>query len=418
MGIYQNYVFAAELNGEVMNDALVDRERLTEEQLGINIVFDKKQTINDVYNNVKASVLANDNAYQLVLTHCITGVDSLMTGGLLYDWNKVETVDFEHGWWNHDAIKSLQINGKLYYTISDFMLPDPNAVLFNKEIVKDLSLEDPYQLVRDGKWTVDKLIEISQKAVIDLNGDAKYDYQDRYGFVSQDSFLLASFFPASEIFLTGDAADGTIELTFYNDRTVTLIEKLDQLFNKSGSAYWFRGTDSDHEKPLLRNGQALFQLDALNNLKLYRDCEIDYGILPYPKFDEKQERYLSNDWSGLMAIPINVDDPALVGMVAELLAFYSADTAIPAYFDLLLGEKLSRDADSREMLSIIYDNITYDRGLNYFGWGKIQSLNYAIRDVVLYDGSSNIASHYEKMETGANAEIQKLIDAISDLDEG
>lgn len=56
----------------------------------------------------------------------------------------------------------------------------------------------------------------------------------------------------------------------------------------------------------------------------------------------------------------------MAGQVVEMLSYYSMETTVPAYYTVLFGEKLARDVDSVEMLSIVFDNIVYDAGMNYF----------------------------------------------------
>ena len=82
------------------------------------------------------------------------------------------------------------------------------------------------------------------------------------------------------------------------------------------------------------------------------------GILPYPKYDTEQEDYISLDWGGLMGVPGTIVNTEMVGAVIELLAYESADTVIPAYYDVLLSGKLARDdllheALSRELLVLL-----------------------------------------------------------------
>ena len=84
-----------------------------------------------------------------------------------------------------------------------------------------------------------------------------------------------------------------------------------------------------------------------------RECEVDVGILPYPKYDEAQENYISQDWGGLMSVPNSISDPDMVGATMELLAWESSNEVLPSYYDITLSGKLSRDEDSRNMLELL-----------------------------------------------------------------
>ncbi len=413
-GGYPYYFFADEQNGEAMNDAIYTRTMRVEEQLGIDITHLIDGSIDNTLSKVTNAVMSGDDPYQLILTHCITGVGNMVTEGLLYDWNQMPHVNLDAEYWNQSCNEQLSIYGKQFYAVSDYMLLDPNCIMFNKDMVTNLKLEDPYTLVKNGTWTVDKLIEMSSAAASDINGDSRWDHDDQYGFACENNWMLASFYSAAGIRLVDKDSNDEWTLTFYGDQTLKLVSKMDYLFNKSNSAFtWKTGEDLNINMPTNR---VLFQMSPIRELNLYRDCEVDFGILPYPKLDETQESYVNNDWGGLMAVPTSVGNPEMVGKACELLAFYSGDTTIPAYYDLVLGEKLARDANSKEMLELIFDNVFYDPGLYFFGWGRTQNLFHTITNIVVQQKSDSIASHYSSVETAAKAEISTFCDKVLALD--
>lgn len=96
-----------------------------------------------------------------------------------------------------------------------------------------------------------------------------------------------------------------------------------------------------------------------------------------------------------------------------MLAFYSADTTIPAYYDVVLGEKLARDDDSRKMLDIIFDGIVYDAGSNFLGQtNNMFNLYYTIPFMIFRDGNGDFASWYGRYEKGALGELEQLLEDI------
>lgn len=408
-GLYSTYFFADEQNGDQMNDAIYERERKVEEYLGVNIEYTKKDTINEVKGVVNQTIMSSDDSYQLFLTHCIYSVSDMITNNMLYDWNDFEYCDFDADYWNQSCMKNLEVGGHNYYAVSDYMLPDPNAILFNKDMVTEFSLENPYEIVRSGKWTFDKFIQMCSTVTGDLNGDSVMDENDRYGLGTRGNWWWNSFLYSSGLHLAKRADDGTFSLDIDNNKMTTLVEKLDQLANKSGDMYKFADNDEESKRLTIASGKVLFFDEAVNALGKYRDTTVEYGILPYPKFDENQKDYINNDWSGLMCVPVNVGNPELVGKVIELLAFYSGDTTIPAYFNLVLGEKLARDEDSKEMLNIIFDNIIYDPGMNYFGFQEnMMNLFYTFGRLVVNEGRADYASWYAKNASGAETAIEKF----------
>ena len=80
--------------------------------------------------------MSGDDTYQLVLTHCISQTADMVSKGLLIDWNDIDTVDLTREYWNQHCNDGLTVYGKQYYAVNDFMIPDPNAIIFNKEMMK------------------------------------------------------------------------------------------------------------------------------------------------------------------------------------------------------------------------------------------------------------------------------------------
>ncbi len=414
-GLYPNYFFCDEQTGETMDDAIYQRTTLTEEYLNVDIIGVCEGEIYDIPTKVQSAVMSGEEPYQLVLTHTIYGVGSMVTKNLLCDWNEVESVDLSREYWNQRCNENLSLFGKQYYAVSDYMLADPLCILFNKQMLTDFSLENPYELVRSGDWTLDKMFTMAAKVTSDLNGDNTYDINDRYGMGVETDYKLNSFFYSSGLPLVTKDKDDNLTLSINSEKTVTLLEMFDKLLNGSEDAFTWKLGATPEEKVAMDSGRVLFQLEAINALHTYRDCKVEFGIVPYPKMDKTQDAYVTNDWSGLMCIPVNVEDRDMVGKVCEMLAFYSEDTTIPAYYDLMLGEKLSRDEDSKEMLELIFDGITYDPGVNYLGFeANMMKLFYTIKSLVFQEGNANFASWYSTYGPGAEGEIETFLTALQE----
>ena len=103
----------------------------------------------------------------------------------------------------------------------------------------------------------------------------------------------------------------------------------------------------------------LFHFGILTSAALFRDMESDFGILPMPKFDEAQEEYVLDYAQGsvLWAVPVTASDYDLTAKFCEIFGHYSQEYIVPAYYETTLQDKFSRDADTREMLTIIRNSI-------------------------------------------------------------
>ena len=52
---------------------------------------------------------------------------------------------------------------------------------------------------------------------------------------------------------------------------------------------------------------AHFELAPHNDSAVYRKSEVDFCILPFPKYDKTQKEYISLDWRGLMCVQITIE---------------------------------------------------------------------------------------------------------------
>lgn len=72
--------------------------------------------------------------------------------------------DFTDQAWNHELMKEYQVNGE-YYAVAMDNTPyvNPLIMYYNKAFIKKYNLEDPYELWKNGEWTWDKCMEITEQ---------------------------------------------------------------------------------------------------------------------------------------------------------------------------------------------------------------------------------------------------------------
>ncbi len=411
----QSYAYTKVLSEEeaevdAMSDAIWRRECAVEDALGVTIESEYfSGSVVNVANYIKRLVNAGDHVYDQVFLHCIYGVADLASENCLYDLGALPYIDMEAEWWNKTQMDNLRIGNKTNYAVNDFLIPCPNVIAFNKEMITNFDLDNPYELVYDGTWTVDRFISLAKEVAEEITGDGKYTIEDRYGLTVWESSKYASFLIGSGQSIAGRGEDGTILLTVNTPKTQTLIERFKDLMDQN--AIWAKGGLNQTAETTLTmdSGRVLFYLDTIVGMEKLRDCEVEYGILPYPKFDEAQVNYISLDWGGLSCVPTTVEEPELVGAVMELLAWESANGVIPAYYERTLDGKLARDEDAVKMLDILFDTIAYDVGMNYFGFSPgVTDYLFCISKLAINAKSTDFASFYAEREAVA----QKTVDAL------
>ncbi|MCL1793502.1 MAG: extracellular solute-binding protein [Oscillospiraceae bacterium] len=414
--MYTDYYFVEAQNGEVMNDAVYKRQKDVEERLNVEIRYLSVADgdISTIAPAVVKTVQSGTDEYQLALTHCIGGVTESI--GFVYDWNKVPHVDFSKPWWNQEMNNELAVQNVLLVAVSDLIIFDPNVIYFNKDIIKDFALEDPYDVVRSGRWTWDKLADMGKKVTKDLNGDGKWGTEDQYGMVANTGWVPQSALQGCDMTSVTKMPDGELRFNLLDERFDRIMNTIYDIFYDNTvtflDEYWdpnaFGTTRIKYESEVSMNsGRVLFMPDALSAGRFYRTYDVEFGILPFPKLDENQERYWSLSWNGFMIIPLSAN-PEVSGAVCEALAAESYKYVVPAYYDIILTSKVARDDESKEMIDIIYQGACYDFALNYTNWSP---LSHVIPNV-LSSKKKDYVSYVEKNKDAFMNTLQKTYDKI------
>lgn len=392
-----------ELNGEVINDAIYNRNLKLESQLRINF---EVEHVDSVGNTIRSLILANDDQYDFIIANMNESA-TLAAEDMFINLNKISALDMKNPAWDQNANDYFTIAGKLYYGVSDISLGKNEAIwcyMFNKTLINDYSLEDPYQLVRGGKWTFDKSHEMMSVVTKDLNGDGKMTADsDQYGLATHEVNYYGLMIAGGEP-LAGIGSDGLPEITVGDERFTAVYDKISTLFPKNDM------TIIEYEGQTFIAGRALLCGQVLACVRLYRGMEDDFGIIPMPKFDDMQEQYYTYviPYDIFTAsVPITVKDQEISGVVLQTLAILSDFYVTPAYYDITITGKGLRDEESAEMLDIILKSTVYDLARMY-DWGTIAS---GLTGNII--AQKEFASYYARREKTVLADLEKTIEAFS-----
>lgn len=333
--------------------------------------------------------------------------------GFLLDLHDVPYLDLEQPWWDQRANENLTINGKLFITTGDISILDNECTMvmfFNKDIIEDYKLESPYDLVKSNGWTIDKVGEMSVGITSDINGDGILNNDDLWGISIAGNAPISFYFSLGERVAKNNSA-GELELVMDGKRTSQAVEKIMNLcLNELVLSPHTGKSDFNNACVAFNDKRILFTTFALVDINGLRDAEFEFGILPYPLYDENQDSYNNLISSGLVSstsVPYNCKDTEIVGFLLEALAFYSVDTLTVAYYDNALKTRYIRDDESADMLDIIFATRVYDLGF-IFNWGGAGQLI----TTMFNSKKTEFASSYAAIAEKAQTEMQKTIDAF------
>ncbi len=403
------YFTEDEASGDPIKEARWKRTELIADHLNVKLTsegYEGTEIVRILYDDM----IAGGDSYQQVLLHCIYGISSLVSNGYVYDFNALPYVNLEADWWDLENMENLRL-GKIYpYGVSDFVISAPHVITFNKTMVENLNLDNPYELVDNYKWTLDKMMEMAKSVTRNVQSDGRYRGEEVFGICTSEISKFNSFLMSCDQPVSKRGEDGRLELALNTEKTVKIIEKFAELANTTGAIHVdmndYSGVYMDR---IFAEGGCLFALFDPSFLESQRNAEIDYGIVPYPMYDEYQGEYKTLDWGVMWAIPAHIKNPELVGSVVELYSYFSRDTIVPAYYDKVLDGKLSNDLDSRRMLDIIFDSIEYEPINNYFGFHEyLGQISFVIGQLAVDRRSTDFASFYKGLEGSAKNEIKQF----------
>lgn len=397
-------------DGEVLNDAIYARNRAVEERFDVDLkVIARASAWGDpAFNDsVNQSILSGDDVFSIVAGKAAMTLGCIVKNNYI-NWYDIDYIDISKPWWSEQIADSLTVNDRLYAMTGDISLglwQCMIGIFYNKKLAENYGISELYQCVKDGSWTFAKLQELCKGISVDLNGDGEYTDEDFYAYSSNASTSVDAYLQAFNIKVVSRTDDGGLECTLNNEKTINALEMLETFFWGDNSAN-ILGIPFADEK-------AIFTPLCLNDASKLRDMDADFGILPYPKYDDAQEKYYStsSDNFSLFVIPVTVSDIDMVGIVTEALCAESYRQVVPVYYDIVLKDKYSRDAESSEMMDIIRDNLVFDIGyLNSF---YLEKVGHMFVELVRIP-STDLASTYASKETAINKALAKMLDAYTD----
>ena len=168
-----------ELTGDSLDDVMFNRCRRVENELDVKLTEVTGHVDGGLANTAQQSILAGEDEYNIMYIPA-RDLYKFTDGGYLYDLTTFDDVKLDKPWWSQSYNDSCTINGSLYAAVgaSQLMYIDSLwCLFFNESMMTNLGLDMPYDLVRQGKWTLDRLEEY-MKAGAQLNGDSSFDWDE------------------------------------------------------------------------------------------------------------------------------------------------------------------------------------------------------------------------------------------------
>lgn len=429
-------ILPQERSDSALQDAVKTRNDKIEERFDVKIREVRTETTADMINNIRSNAAAGVSQYDMVMPF-MSEAATLAMEGLFLDLASLEDIHLDRDYYDRDAVEGLSVAEKNYFVTGDLSLHSlscTHAIIFNKDMIREYNMESPYDLVKNGEWTIDKLWEMAREVTADTDGTSGMSCTDTYGFLVNSNFAGSMFVGAGYRFTRKNEKDEPI-IAIEESGAVSAIEKITALINDekasgkladgssfqtsavaSGKTLWVAADEAVAYK------RAMFRAISLSDVFAMGQYDCSFGILPAPKLDTTQDRYynrVSTLGATCVAIPYNVKDQKFSAVITDALMQSSTDTIKHTYFDVILKNRKIEDSESVDMLDIIFDTRVYDLG-SVYNWGG--SSEYDVGSItgflnsVAFDDTKEFTSTWQSIEGKVQADMDATIDAYLALE--
>lgn len=419
----QQFVYDPEREGNIINSAVQKRNNFLEDTYGITFEITPTK-----YPNETVALFAQSNTDEFDIVS--ESIDRLVLGVtdnfyLALD----EYMNFSHPWWDSRAIETLSLGDKHYFLAGDAVITDDDntyLTLYNKEIYKTNSelaaYGDIYQIVRDGKFTIDLYYEMCKK-VSRPDSSGLWSFNATYGNLSH-AYGATVMMNGCNVATVVKNENNELVLNVKTQSSINAFDKVYELMSdrqNTQRAELVAGQSPNNSSQygfaelaeMFCAGRGLFYnttSNSISNLKS-KSLDFEFGVLPIPKLNENQDDYcctVNRYHSTALAIPTTIPNANIPRVVfaMQALGFYNADV-IRAYYQTTLQLQAITADDDAEMLDIVYNNRFYDIG-TIFTWGNLINL---YGSVIADSNSNTLVSKWDAMESVVESEMQKTISA-------
>ncbi len=405
-------IFGEVDSGDTLKEAVYLRNLILEDKYNLT-VREMAASDEEVNPTLYNSVASNEHTYDLIDVNFLQTYYAA-SNGLLLDLLQVENLNMENPWWDKQINEDCTLGGKMYYAVGDANVTAVKGtwvLAFNKKLISDMGYEESYlyDLVRDGKWTIEEYYKLVKGFAKDLDNDNKMTAADRYALAGNGSSLIG-FMSCAGVEITTKNEDDLLEFVNLEDSVNDMLIELgralspDFTYNIDHPQHFATDGGTSAHIDIFREDRALFFSECLTTMEVFRDMESNFGIVPHPKYREEDEysSFLHHHAGTAFGIPITAPDLTKTAVIMEYMSYLSTDSVLPIYYSRVLEGKNTRDTDSYEMITeYMMPKRKYDIGFSN-AFGNLMFDIYA----QINNGTTAYASTYR----AARANVLRAVD--------
>ena len=411
---------------DFVDEAVYTRQREVESRLDL-LVENKmiegggKEGYSKVVDAVRTDQMANTRLYDIAVNNMYHTME-IVTDGLFMNLYDVPNLTLTQPYYSQYYNEQAAVSNKLYSTTGDASLTFIRFAMvtfFNKKLQADYKLDNLYEVVEDGEWTIDYQLSLVRDMWVDKNDSGTKDNNDLYGLVTNNVTGVDPYTSAFRMDMVGRDMNGRL-INVVEGNTAhfsNAISKILDLYGSEGTRVLAHKADDGEfmdAKRMFAQDLALFttlRLDACEDY-LLRNMTSDYGVIPMPKFTADQDQYYSycHDLFSVFCVCGNIDEKRLPAVGATMEVFFSqSEKCRHNLFEVALKVKYQRSEEASRMLDLIVDNVNIDTGWIYSG--KFNDFALLIRDAVQKE-TKNFSGYWRMQGSGFVTRIEELQEAF------
>ena len=315
---------------------------IVEQELNLNFVTHYEKGNYDNMGNfaTKLSILSGDDGIDLVCQYSLAASVATQKG-LYTNLLDLDYIKWDADYWSKDLKATNTVNGKMYWCTGDMtasVLKQMFLFVFNYDMAADYNMGDLYKTVKDGEWTIETLKTLSATVYSDDNNNKTQDVGDTVGLVFSSYLTYDALQAGCDLpsIIVNSNNELQINPDLYGDRGVEVTNKIKDLLHNNGNGTYAHTKDKANWNKSIEDEKAVFSLYTADGIitSLVMD-DVNYGILPIPKYDEEQENYrtcLSMTYSQF-SVPVIAPEPNVSAAVLESMAHNGYVSMSPKVFE-------------------------------------------------------------------------------------
>ena len=381
-------------NGSMVNDAIYRRNEKVMEQLGVNIESIKLTGDAYVVSTELRNAASSGETYFDIAANSTYSTITYTSENIFLDLTECEYLDLDAIYWSQGYNESASIGNSQYLATGAIALSLYRLMFitfYNKTLLEAAQYENLYNVVDEGRWTLDYQIQLAKDLYKDTDGSGTVSEGDTVGFASSSLSYIDPYWSSCDLPILSKDADNLLVFSLDIEKMSNVVDKLIVLFNQSNA--WFDQSSGDDGKQTAMSnlfasgtvGTVTMRLGSVETEQL-ASMQDEYGIIPMPKYNEEQENYhtfLHDQFTSIGISSVLAKDEErvqMLGAVLEAMALESYKSVVPTYYEVALKGRYLEDSDSWRMLDMIYENVKVDAGVLYTK--NIESVHQTPRDMI------------------------------------